>query len=273
MGTFTLDGVCFSYGRREVVRDVSLRTEGGVTALLGPNGSGKSTLLKLFLGLLAPAHGAVRLDGEDLRRIPRRALARRVAYVPQIHRESFAYEVSEVVLMGRMPHAGVIPRYAEADRRAAAEALDALGIAHLAARPYTQVSGGERQLTLIARALAQGADTLVMDEPTSGLDYGNQVRLLECIGGLARRGVAFLFSTHHPDHALAAADRVVLLRAGRVAGDGRPEDVITAGALSSLYGVDVRMMTVSEGVDVCVPGMRLHEGRPLPLGGPCTSLE
>ncbi|HVO19179.1 MAG TPA: ABC transporter ATP-binding protein [Anaeromyxobacter sp.] len=256
-----LEEVWFSYGRREVLRGLSLRTTpGGVVAFLGPNGSGKSTLLKLVLGLHTPSRGTVRLDGEDVRRIPRRALARRLAYVPQLHREAFAYTVAEVVLMGRMPHAGAVSGYGAADRRAVAEALSALGIGHLAARPYTQVSGGERQLTLIARALAQGARTLVMDEPTNGLDYGNQVRLLERVGELARQGVAFLFSSHHPDHALAAADRVILLAQGRVVGDGPPAVAITAASLSALYGVDVRMVTVQEGVEVCVPGLRLRDG-------------
>jgi iron complex transport system ATP-binding protein len=261
MEPFALDRVWFSYGARTVLREVSLSAPPGrVLALLGPNGSGKSTLLRLMLGLLRPDHGTVRLGGRELGTIPRRELARRVAYVPQLHRESFAFSVAEVVLMGRMPHLGLLSRHRAVDLRAAREALELLRIEHLADRPYTQVSGGERQLALIARALAQGARALLMDEPTNGLDYGNQVRLLEQVAALARRGLSVVFSTHHPDHALAVADQVALLREGRLVGEGPPAEAITGESLSALYGVDVRTLPVEEGVKVCVPALRLQEG-------------
>lgn len=260
MELFAAEKVAFSYGGPDVLRDVSLSVNaGGVVALLGPNGSGKTTLLKTFLGLLRPVRGTVRFGGRDLHRISRREFAQQVAYVPQLHRETFAYTIGHVVLMGRMPNTHFLGRYGEADRRAAREALETLGIEHLADRPCTEVSGGERQLALIARAMAQGARVLLMDEPTNGLDYGNQVRLLERLGSLARQGFTFLFSTHHPEHALAVANRVVMMWGGKVVGDGAPRIAITANSLRDLYGVDVRMIAVDESVNVCVPALRFAE--------------
>jgi iron complex transport system ATP-binding protein len=241
MAPFTLDGVCFSYRGRPALRDISLDLGGEqqrVVALLGPNGSGKSTLIKVLLGLLQPARGAVRFLGREMTCYSRRELACRLAYVPQLHRESFAYTVAGVVLMGRMPHAGLFSRYSNGDREAASSALAAMGIAHLAERPYTEVSGGERQLTLIARAIAQGARTVVMDEPTNGLDYGHQLRLLVRLGTLAQQGFTFVFSTHHPEQAATVADRVVLLRDGVVVGDGAPLALLNEVQLAALYDID-----------------------------------
>lgn len=251
-------GISFAYRQHGVLKDVSLSLqEGAVTALLGPNGSGKTTLLKLMLGLLKPSSGRILLQGEELQQIPQREVARRMAYVPQVHKEPFAYRVFDVALMGRMPHKSFFSPYSQQDRRVAAEALERIGIAHLAERPYTEISGGERQLTLIARAMAQGANMFVMDEPTNGLDYGNQLRLLERLQSLAAEGYTFVFSTHHPDHAMAVADRVLMMRNGTVAYDGLVADTVSSDSLMDLYNVDVRMVSVDEGVNVCVPAVRL----------------
>ena len=249
----------FSYRRREVLSGLDLSvSEGSVLALLGPNGSGKTTLLKLILGLLKPSHGNVLLNGRSIHALPQRELARQVAYVPQVHKEAFAYRVFDVVLMGRMPHKSFFSRYGKADQAIAIEALEKLGIEHLAERPYTEISGGERQLALIARAMAQGARVFVMDEPTNGLDYGNQVRLLERLKALSSDGYTFVFSTHHPDHAMAVADRVVMMRTGVIAHDGPVYDTINQASLMDLYNVDVRMYPVEDGVSVCVPAVRLR---------------
>ena len=256
-------GVSFAYQRTPVLADVSLRVEdGGVLALVGPNGSGKTTLLKLLLGLLKPSAGTVRLRGKNLAGLRLRELARELSYVPQAHREAFGHRVVDVVLMGRMPHTSFFARYGAADRRIAGDALEKLGISHLADRPYTEVSGGERQLTLIARALAQGTRTFLLDEPTNGLDYGNQVRLLERILDLSREGFTFVLSTHHPDHALAVADRMVMMRQGRVVRDGPTAHVVTEESLAEIYGVDVRLCHVAEGVPVCVPSARFQPRNP-----------
>ena len=258
MALIRVEGVSFGYQRKSVMEEISLSIdEGGVLALLGPNGSGKTTLLKLVLGLLKPACGSVLLNGCNINAIPHIELAQLIAYVPQIHKETFGYRVFDVVLMGRMPHKAFFSRYGEEDRRIARDALDKLGIADLAERPYTEVSGGERQLTLIARAMAQGARIVVMDEPTNGLDYGNQVRLLERLKKLSREGFTFVFSTHHPDHAMSVADRVVMMLGGRILHNGPAEETVTSLSLQELYGVDVRLFAVEENVHVCVPAVRL----------------
>ncbi|MBP1625639.1 MAG: iron transporter ATP-binding protein [Holophagaceae bacterium] len=256
MATLAARKLCFSYQHKPVLAEVELEFQGGVTALLGPNGSGKTTLLKLLLGLLKPSKGEVLLDGRELSGMGHREVAQRMAYVPQIHREAFAYKVEDVVLMGRMPHASFFSPYSRRDLAEAHEAMDRLGILHLAQRPYTQVSGGERQLALIARAMTQGAQLFIMDEPTNGLDYGNQIRLLERLQTLAQDGFGFIFSTHHPDHALSVADRVVMINQGRVLRDGSA-DAISPQSLEEIYGVDVRLFDVQGGVRVCVPALRL----------------
>ena len=253
MPLLSVDKVGYAYDRKPVLDDVSLRVERGeIVSLLGPNGSGKTTLLKMVLGLLPPRHGRVLLDGRETWRMPARLLARRIAYVPQTHRTAFAYRVLDVVLMGRLPHKPFLFTYTRADRSAARAALEQLSIGHLADRPYTEISGGERQLTLIARALAQEAEVFVMDEPVSGLDYGNQIRLLQQINDLAAQGYTFIKTTHFPDHALWVADRVVMLKDGRVLADESAASGINERNLFQLYHTRVSVVDV-QGGRICLP--------------------
>ncbi len=231
--------LAFGYAARRVGEGVDLALRAGeVLCLLGPNGCGKTTLFRTLLGLLPALAGEVRLDGEPLARFPRTERARRIAYVPQAHAGAFAYRVDDVVLMGRAARIGRFAAPSAEDRRLAAEALQRLGIGHLAARRITEVSGGERQLALIARALAQQAPLLVMDEPTASLDFGNQVRVLGHVGRLRAQGMAVCLSTHQPEHAWRVADRVALMRHGRLLAVGPPAEVMTAAALAALYDVD-----------------------------------
>ncbi|WP_321491672.1 ABC transporter ATP-binding protein [uncultured Desulfobacter sp.] len=254
MGVICLDHVTYGYGEKPVLNDINLSFEkGDVVSLLGPNGSGKTTLLKVLLGLCRPQKGEVRLGGVPVRQIKAKALARRIAYVPQTHKISFAYRVIDVVLMGRMPHKPFFFRYSKQDEAQALSALEQLSIGHLKDRPYTEVSGGERQMTLIARALAQGADILVMDEPVSGLDYGNQIRLLEKIATLAGHGYTFIKTTHFPEHAVWISDRVVMLKKGQVLANGHAPEVVNETNLYLLYNLDIGMATLDEGLRVCVP--------------------
>lgn len=244
----------FAYRSRQVLSEVSLAFKRGeVVSFLGPNGSGKTTLLKIMLGILQPQTGTVFFEGRPLKTIPRRDFARQVAYVPQVHREAFAYTVEEVVLMGRMPHHSFFSAYSRKDRDIAAAALERLDIFHLRERPYTEISGGERQLALIARALAQGAGVFIMDEPVNGLDYGNQMRLLSGIKGLATEGLTFIMTTHFPDHALMTADRVILLKAGAVIADGPPTQTITREAIFELYRIEVNVVSMNGSGRVCIP--------------------
>jgi iron complex transport system ATP-binding protein len=261
MHLFEIESLGFGYGRTPVIDGLNLTIDaGGVVAILGPNGSGKSTLLKLLLGLLRPDKGVIRLQGLRLGEIPRRELARQLAYVPQVHREAFGYTVFAVVLMGRMPHSSFFSRYGERDRAIVQDALERVEIAHLAARPYTEISGGERQLTLIARALAQGAGVFIMDEPTNSLDYGNQMRLLERIGTLAGSGYTFLFTTHHPDHAMAIADRVIMMKRGSIVRDGDPQNTVTPATLADLYGLEDRLFVRGLKADGALPNLRFRAG-------------
>src|SRR5215475_7511362 len=252
--------LAFGYTGKSVGSDVNFSLDGGeVLCLLGPNGGGKTTLFKTVLRLLTPQQGHVLIDDESIADWPRLRLARVFGYVPQAQLGVFPFTVSEVVLMGRTAHIGPFTTPSRRDRAVADDMLALLGIAHLAARPYTEISGGERQLTLIARALAQQPAILVMDEPTASLDFGNQVRVLAEVEQLAQRGIGVMLSTHDPDHAFLCAQRVALLHHGRLARLGPPEDVITRESLREVYGVDVTVIeaTRSDGrsARVCVPAL------------------
>lgn len=247
VGLLRADDVHFAYRGRAVLKGASLQLAAGeVVCLLGANGAGKSTLLRVLLGFAKPSAGQVMFDGRALAHYRRRALAQCIAYVPQVHVTPFPYRVREVVLMGRMPVTGLLRAPGAKDHAAVDAMLELLGITHLAERAYTDLSGGERQLALIARALAQGARTLVMDEPATGLDYGHQIRLIERVRGLARDGYAVLMTTHHPEHALMAATRVALLADGRIAADGAPQAVVTPAAIARLYGIQVQAHACGE---------------------------
>lgn len=230
----------FSYGARQVLSDVSFGLQRGeFLSVLGPNGVGKSTLFRCILGRLTGYTGSITSDGEDLRRMPRRELARRVAYIPQIHAPTFGYTVLDTVLMGTARQVSLFAQPGKAQTARAIEALRRVGADHLTERDFTRLSGGEQQLVLLARAIAQQADILVMDEPTSALDYGNQLRILQLVRELASEGYAVLLSTHNPQHALTFATRILALSEGQVVAQGAPDDVLTPKLIAKLYGVDV----------------------------------
>jgi iron complex transport system ATP-binding protein len=254
----TLAGRALAIGYRDRVvgrgLDVSLR-EGEVLALLGPNGSGKTTLLKTLLGILAPLGGAALIDERPIASYPAPERARRIAYVPQSHVPTFAFTVETVVLMGRTAHGNLFSAPSRGDRQVAARALERFGIAALAARPYTMISGGERQLVLLARALAQEPRFIVLDEPTASLDFGNQGKVMREMRALAGAGHGVLFTTHDPNHALRAADRAFLMRDGQRLAEGGVRDVLTRAQLESLYGAPVETLTDgATGATAFLPG-------------------
>jgi iron complex transport system ATP-binding protein len=221
--------------------DVALST-GEVLALLGPNGGGKTTLLKTLLGLLKPKAGEVRLGDKPLDEYTVRERARVIAYVPQVHIGTFAFTVETVVLMGRTAHGNLFSRPTTHDRAVAHSVLERFGISGLANRPYTMISGGERQLVLLARALAQEPRFIVLDEPTASLDFGNQGKVMNEIRALAKSGHGVLFTTHDPNHALRAADRAYLLRDGARIADGPAATVLNREQLRALYQASIEQL-------------------------------
>ena len=237
--------LAFGFPGRRIGADVSLDVARGETlAVLGGNGAGKTTLLRTLLGLIPSLHGAVEIDGAPVARLSPVERARRVAYVPQQHAPPFAFTVSEAVMMGRAARLATFARPGAADRAAVEAALQRLGIGALADRAVTEISGGERQLTLIARALAQEAPMLVLDEPTASLDFGNRARVLAELDRLRESGLSIVFSTHEPEHALAHADHALLLAGGRALASDAVARALTAENVTRLYGIPVDLVHV-----------------------------
>lgn len=249
-----LDSVACSYGAKEVVKDVSFTLQtGDVMCLLGANGSGKTTLFRAILHFLPLARGQVYIEGETIAHWSRRRLARAIAYVPQAHTPPFAFKVRDVVLMARTAHMNSMGTATRHGYEIVDRSLDSLGIMELAEKEYTQLSGGERQMVLVARALAQEAKLLVMDEPASSLDFGNQIRMLTEVKRLSERGVSVLITTHSPNHAFLCASKVAVMKAGRLLACGEPDLVMTSSCLEEAYGVPLEVVDIGNGNRTCVP--------------------
>ena len=259
-------GLSCGYGARAVVEDVSFSVRAGeVLCLLGPNGVGKTTLFRTVLGLLEPVAGSTLVLGRDLREWTERQLARRVAYIAQSHTPAFSYTVEQVVLMGRTPYVSGLGGPGGEDEAIAHDAMERLGIEGLAQRDYTQLSGGEQQLVMIARALAQRPRLLVMDEPCASLDLGNQALLLRQTARLAEEGMAVVMTTHDPNHAFALDGEVLCLGQEGLAASGRAGEVLNGEVMERLYGVPVAVGRVggegAAGAVACVPLVRaMREG-------------
>lgn len=245
----------FSYGSHEVLKGVSFGVEDcGFVSLLGPNGAGKSTLFRCMLGLLEPGSGSVHICGRDIRNMPAAELSHRVAYIPQSHTPVFNFSVFDMVLMGTTAQ---LPRFSSPGKKQkelAEAAMERMGIAHLRNRGCGNISGGERQLALIARAIAQQAKILVMDEPSASLDYGNKLRVMETVKSLTADDYTIIQSTHDPDQAYLYSDQILALYDGKILACGTPRDTISSDLISTLYGVDVEVCSMHEDdVRVCVP--------------------
>lgn len=250
-------GLSCGYGGRVVLSDVDVQlVPGQVLALLGPNGVGKTTLFKTMLGFLPAQAGEVLIAGRLAKMLSRREFAREVGYIPQLHAPAFSYSVRDVVLMGRTSHLLGLSSPGPHDVEAADAAIERMGIARLSNRDYASLSGGERQMVLIARALAQSPRVLVMDEPCASLDFGNQARLLEQVLQVAADGMAVVMTTHDPNHAFLLDGDVLCLGRGGVAARGRAREVLTEDLMEELYGVPVAVDRVtSRGVSsmACMP--------------------
>jgi iron complex transport system ATP-binding protein len=244
-----VDNVSFAYDRafnrasRLVLEHVSFDVrERAIVGLLGPNGSGKTTALRLMTGTLSPLEGTVTLDGRDVLTISRRELARQVALVPQDTHTTFDFSVLDIVLLGRYPHLGAFELEDARDLVIARDALAAVGAAHLAARPFGTLSGGEKQRVVIASALAQASNALFLDEPTASLDLRFQIEIAALLARLNdERGTTMVISTHDLNLAAALCSQVVLLREGRVVAAGTVADALTPANIRAVYDVDAEV--------------------------------
>jgi iron complex transport system ATP-binding protein len=217
--------------------------EGEVTAILGPNGSGKTTLFQCLLGIWKFQEGEVRLSGKPIGHLKRTEIAKRLSVVPQEHDPPFPYSCLDIVLMGRTAHVGIFSTPSGRDRDLSRQAMKTLGVDQLADRPYTQISGGERQMVLISRCLAQDAPAMLLDEPTAHLDFRNQITILKKVKRIVReKGLMALMNLHDPNMALLFSDKVLLLNRGALLAQGRPDEVITRESLMEVYGLEVEFV-------------------------------
>lgn len=232
---------------RFTLGDISFEARyGEVLGILGPNASGKTTLVKCILNLL-PYSGSVLVDGKGVSQMGVGALARIMAFVPQIHNPVFPYRVLDVVLMGRAPHLDLFSSPSHEDREIALSALRDLGVEKLWNRPYTRISGGETRLVMIAKALAQEPRILVLDEPTAHLDFKNELIVLEKVRSLAKdKEIAVIATLHNPNHAARYTDQVLLLKDGETIGYGRPSEMINKGNLMSAYGINAKIIKLKD---------------------------
>ena len=247
----------FSYGDNKVLDNVSFSSSGGeAIAVLGPNGVGKSTFFKCILGFLPIRKGKIEIEGKDVSIMNGKELPKYIAYIPQSSNPVFNHTVLDSVAMGMNNQIGLFSAPGEKEREKAAAALDRLGILKLKDRGCLNISGGERQLMLIARAMVQDARIIVMDEPTSSLDYGNSYRVMETIMSLSKDGYTILFSTHDPDAAMRYSDRVIAFYKGALIRDGKRSTVLNTDVLSTLYSINVAIRNVrvrEKEYSVCIP--------------------
>ena len=247
----------FSYdGRRNIFEDVSFSLHPGeVFCILGPNGTGKSTLLRCLCNLYRLKAGSIRIDGTDIATLGPARLARKIGFIPQIHTPTFPYTVLQVVLMGRTPHLNMLASPSDEDHAKAEKALETAGITYLMDKPYTELSGGQMQLVLMARVLAQEPEILLLDEPTSHLDVGNQMRTITMVKRLSEQGLSVVMTSHFPDHAFLGTNTVGIMKDGHFVAMGKADDVVTEQNLREIYGVPIRIVSLGDGINrkIAVP--------------------
>lgn len=261
--SLVVENLTFAYtsDTNTVVRSVSFKADSGdLLFVLGPNGVGKTTLFKLLTGILTPNDGGVFFNGLDLNHLPQAERAKKFAYVPQSHTPPFPFKVFDVVLMGRTAHLNRFASPTPKDRKIAHEAIKTLGIEYLKDKNYTEISGGERQLVLIARALCQGAEVLILDEPTANLDFGNQAKVFNHLRSLSKLGYIIILSSHVPNDAFQYATQVMLMQEGEIGQMDIPDRIITQSAIQKLYKVDANIIEINSQAypfKICIP--KIHE--------------
>ncbi len=240
----------FSYEKSGVFKNLSFQVnKGEIFCIVGPNGCGKTTLLDCILGILKLDEGEILINKKQIKEIPPREIAKEVAYVPQIHTKTFPYTVLDIVLMGRASHMGIFSSPSAQDRDIAGQALELVGLADFMNRPYTQLSGGEGQLVMIARALAQKTPVIIMDEPTAHLDFKHELTVLETVIQLVRQtGLSIIMATHFPNHAFYFENNgintsVALMDQMTFSAVGRPTEILSEDNLMSLYQINAKVVS------------------------------
>lgn len=232
-----VDLLSFQYGNHAVFKDISFSLkERELCAILGINGSGKSTLFKCCMGFLQPSNGEIKLQGHLINQLKTAEIAKKVSYVPQEHPVTFPYSVREMVLMGRTTYISNFFKISEEQYIKAEDALKSLSLNHLAEKAFSQLSGGQRQMVLIARAIAQETPLMLLDEPTSSLDFKNQLLIWKTLHRLKKLGKSIFVCTHDPNHVLWFCDRVLVIDDQKLIADGHPHDVLNEKILRKIYG-------------------------------------
>lgn len=238
---FTARNLCVFYGKEQILRDASFAVpRGSLCGLLGPNGAGKSTLFKCCMNFTGKTSGEISVGGQSTCRLSPPELAKIIAYVPQEHKQAFPFTVREIVSMGRSPRMSGFLRLSPHDYAIVDRAIEQMGIAHLAQRPASRLSGGQRQLALIARALAQEAPLMLLDEPTAALDFNNQIIVWRALHHIAASGVTVLVCCHDPNHIMWFCDHVLVMKHGEIIAQATPEEISRGDFLSRLYGEHLR---------------------------------
>lgn len=233
--------------------------KGDVLCLLGPNGTGKTTLIRCLLGMNRVESGDVYIDNVNTKNMNVKEVSKKVAYVPQTTMVSFPYTVNDMVIMGRNPHIGYLSAPGKKDQEIVAQTLKDLDITHLQKRVFSELSGGEKQMVMVARALVQQAEIMIMDEPTASLDYGNESKILRTIKQISDTGISIILITHSPNHAFLSGNKVAIMKSGKIQAYGKPNEVITSPCLSELYETPIGVTsanfegTLMKGMKVCVP--------------------
>ena len=242
-----IENLSFYYENNHILKNISFSANAGeLWGLMGPNGSGKTTFLKCIMALLKPASCHICINGENYHSITTAKMAKLIAYVPQEHKPPFPFSVREIVLMGRSPYMGGIFGLKKADYEAADAAMELLGILDIAKRPVTALSGGPRQLTLIARALAQNAPIMILDEPTSALDFHNQIAIWKILKKVASLGKLIIACSHDPNHLLWFANHTLVLKNGEVLALGETESIITPKLLKEIYNSEYSISKINQ---------------------------
>lgn len=243
------------YGKTEILKEINFSlNEGEIICVLGENGSGKSTLLKSMLKLIKFSKGKITVDNTDIKKMDNKEISKYISYIPQIHFPAFDYTVTDIILMGKYSQKnGMFFKITDREYQQVSDILEMLNITYLANKNYRQISGGERQLVLIARALLQANKYIFMDEPVANLDYGNQLKIMELCNRLRAKKIGFLITTHNPNHALIYADKVLIIQKNKESYFGDTAKILSRERLEHLYDIPIDLIELESGLNICTP--------------------